>query len=689
MQDDLGAEQAPDPALEFPEETESTGPDPMDDYIGRLPKLSKEIANAIYKRAEKWKQAQDSNGLYRQAKENFRIYHNAEPDGLQFNERSFSLSGENGEYLRMRVNKLRKWLTYVLNIATAQKQTMQSKAANSEADSLIAAQMFDGLLDFFKTYWKRGRSDKQLRKAKELSLFTPLAGVLVEWDPMGGNDYVPDAAGMMLKEGDLYVKARSFWDIWYDTNTEDDEESNWFIIRDYYNKYDLAENFGKADPETKRNILSLQSKIEVDKTAFWGWDDQTDLVPVYKFYHRSSPACPKGRMAWVCEGGVVLIDQDNPYVDDEGVAVIPLLLMRAADGIGTINGYAPANDLSPIVQAENMTLSGVMTNEAAFGVGNIAVERGSDISVQTLSGGLNVIEYGQGKQMPQPFSVSSNEQQSISVLQMLDATGEGMAGLNGAITGNADVVTRAASGRVMGLLQSQAVQYQSGFNEACAQLEEDFGNLLLLICKRFVNTQRITRIVGKDKVLRLATWTGDTFRAVSRIVAEPVNPISKTTAGAREEAEFLLTNNIISTPQEYLMVRNTGQLEPLFKSDQAQLNLIQQENEALLKGDQAPVLFTDNHAWHIPEHLALVASPAIRTNGAAVQAILAHVQQHQELFAQQQPPPEEQPQDGKQGKKPPQKQQQKPGGEQQANGPQGEPVPVPPEATVTPNMVPQ
>jgi hypothetical protein len=149
----------------------------------------------------------------------------------------------------------------------------------------------------------------------------------------------------------------------------------------------------------------------------------------------------------------------------------------------------------------------------------------------------------------------------------------------------------------------------------------------------------------------------------------------------------MLQNNLIRTPQEYLMVRNTGQLEPLFKADQAQLNLITQENEALLKGEQVPVLATDEHGWHIPEHLALVASPAVRVNSAMVGAILAHVQQHQALagpMMQQQ----QQAQPGAQGGGGGQQQQQ-PGGEQQAKGPQGEPVPVPAEATVTPNMVPQ
>ncbi len=263
--------------------------------------------------------------------------------------------------------------------------------------------------------------------------------------------------------------------------------------------------------------------------------------------------------------------------------------------------------------------------------------------------------------------------------------------MNSVARGNPDDALKAASGRALGLLQSMAVQFNSDLQASYQQLVQDWGNLTLLICKRFATTEQVTSIVGKDRAVRMATWTGDTFRSVARVVAEPVNPLSKTTAGARDEAEFLAAQGWVTTPQEYLTVRNTGQLEPLFKADQAQLNLISQENEAMLKQEKTPVLATDRHDWHIPEHLALLASPAVRVNGAIVQAVLAHVAQHQQFAQAMAPQQPMQPQDG--GQQPPGNQQpgqqadfNKAGGEKTAVGANGEQVPLPETSTPTPGM---
>lgn len=663
--------------------------DPYRDYIGRKARFSDDMAQAIMDRCESWKQAAERNGVYRQARENYQLYHNAEPgqNNEGFTERSFALQGANGEYLRVRFNDYRATLKHILNMTTSQKPALQAKAANNDPDSLIAAQLWDGVVDYFLSQWKRSRTIKQIHRATEMCLFTPNGYLLTEWDAWAGDPITPNDDGQVVRKGDLYVKFRSFWDVYFDLNLEDDDELDWVIVRDYYNKYELAERF----PDRRDDILRLKPKTEYEEGRFWGYDEQTDMVCVYKLYHRSTSVLPHGRVVWVCDSDLLLLDDDNPYVDDEGQAIIPLLTIRSGDGLGTLLGYPTGNDLAPVQMGLNMTASGVLTNEAAFGVGNISAERGSDLSMQSLAGGLNVIEYAQGKQKPEPFSVSSNESQSLNVIGYLEKTSDRLSGMNSVARGNPDDALKAASGRALGLLQSMAVQFNSDLQASYQQLVQDWGNLALLICKRFATTEQITSIVGKDRAVRLATWTGETFRNVSRVVAEPVNPLSKTTAGARDEAEFLAERGWVSTPQEYLTVRNTGQLEPLFKADQAQLNLISQENESMLKMEPTPVLATDRHDWHIPEHLALLASPSVRVNGAIVQFVLAHVQQHQQLAAAMTPPPQEEPSGGSQTQAP--QKGAKSGteaparaDEQQAQGMNGQQVPVPNTASVTPGM---
>jgi hypothetical protein len=680
--------QEPEPE---PDPTAPFGPeDPYADYFGRKPRFSVEVGQAIFDKAESWKKMTEGNGVMRQARENFRLYHNAEPDGVTFGERSFSVEGDQNESLRVRFNEFRNLLTHILNMTTNQKVAQQAKAANSEADSILNAQLFDGVLDYFLTQWKRSRAGKQLHKATELCLFTPAGHVLVEWDAAAGRPFVPDEGGSVVTSGDLYVKARSFLDVYFDTNVEDDDELEWVIVRDYMNKYELAERF----PDKRDEILHLETKTEGEPTA-WGWDDDTDLVPLYKAYWRSSMVLPLGRMVWALSPEVVLRDEDNPYQDDQGQAQIPLLTVRASDGIGTVFGYAPGNDLAPVQMALNMIWSAVMTNEAAFGVGNIAVERGSDIAVQNLAGGLNVIEYAEGKQAPAPFSVSSNEGQSLKAIELVSKQGEKLSGINSVVRGNPDDAMKAASGRALGLIQAMAVQFQSALQASYQQLVNDFGNLLLLIVKRFAQTDQVTAIVGKDRVARMATWSGQTFSNVARVVAENVNPMSKTLAGAREQAEFLVGQGMVTTVDDYYTVATTGQLEPLIEDKLTRNNLIAQENEQMLKGikpsvgpdgsvttPDVPILITDPHDLHIAKHLILLDSPIVRRQSPIVQGVLAHIQWHRQMAAQMNAQQTPQSQQGQQsGTQQPQQggqsQTQQPQKEQQAPGPGGQPVPIP------------
>lgn len=279
---------------------------------------------------------------------------------------------------------------------------------------------------------------------------------------------------------------------------------------------------------------------------------------------------------------------------------------------------------------------------------------------------------------------------------------EGISGMNAVVRGDPESSLKAASGRALGLLQAMAVQFNSGLQDSYQQVMQDCGNLILRILRSFAKTDRVTAIVGKDKTVRMSQWNGGMFENVGTIVAEQVNPMSKTIAGNRDEAEFLVQNHLISTPEMYSMVAQTGRLDPLIETDMTQLNLIQQENEQLLKGTVVPVLAGDNHEWHIKHHMGLIASPQVRLGSPLLQTVLQHVQYHKDQVAQEMqaaappmaPPGAPQPHMPQAGQPPPAPQQgpkpaamplphhigasRKPGpASPTAPGPGGEPIPIP------------
>jgi hypothetical protein len=57
-----------------------------------------------------------------------------------------------------------------------------------------------------------------------------------------------------------------------------------------------------------------------------------------------------------------------------------------------------------------------------------------------------------------------------------------------------------------------------------------------------------------------------------------------------------------------------------------------------MRGEVPPVIWADNHALHIPEHMAVLSNLDARKDPKVIQAVQAHVTQHQQLMAPPPPP---------------------------------------------------
>lgn len=591
-----------------------------DKYIGNLEPYSKEFADGINLAIETWSNNIRRVGLFRQWQQNYAYYHNADPNGLTFAEDAFRIVGENGELVRAAFNEFRNLLTHILNMTVSQPPALMAKAVNSEPASLIAAQTYDGVLDYYLKTWKEGRIRKLMRRCVELAGIMSNGHLLIEWDASVGKEIVPDESGVILREGDLYVKSKSVLDVIFDTNAEDEEERNWVIIRDYENRFELIAKY----PDQREQIEKVPSKTEAESSnRAWGWDENTDLVPVYKYYHKETRAVPEGRYALILDRDTILYDGPNPY------GQIPLFTVRANDGLGTLYGYSSGNDLAPVQAAFNMIVSAVTTNFAAFGVQNIAMKKGDEIQASVLAGKLNVFEYLDTP--PQAVNLTAQPPQALDYTEFLKRSGETYSGANSVIRGDPD--SQLKSGKALGIVQAMAVQYNSYLQMNYAQLLEDVGNFLLKLLRKFATTERVTSIVGKNKMLKSSNWTGATFDKVDRVVVEIVDPAMRTIGYKTDLAEFMVSNGLIKTPQDMITVITTGQLDPMLDDAVTEQNLVREENDSLLRGEEVPLLYTDNDEYHIAKHSALLANPAIRKNGVIVPLVLKHIFEHQKQLA--------------------------------------------------------
>ena len=445
----------------------------------------------------------------------------------------------------------------------------------------------------------------------------------MQWNSMKGDmvDYNEDLE-VPIHQGDVEFSNLSPFDVVFDSTKESSNEGDWVICRSWKNKFDIAAKF----PEKEDEILSIETKSDIDRHIMVGRDyEETDDIAVYEFYHKRTESMPDGRYLLYLDENTVLLDSPMPYRD------LPVYRISASDILGTPYGYTAMFDLLPIQDAVNSLYSTILSNQNAFGVQNIYVPRGADISLNSLSGGLNVIEgnpiNAPGGGIPQPLNLTHTAPEVFNFVQQLESMMETISGINSVARGNPE--SGVTAGNALALLQSQALQFISGLQQSYIFLIEDVGTGLVKILQDFASVPRVAAIAGKTNKTEMKEFTGGDIGSINRVIVDVGNALSQTTAGRLQIADNLLQMGAITTVEQYFAVMNTGRLENMTESVNNSVMLVRSENERLADGvKQILALATDNHALHIKEHAGVLADPDLRLDGELVQRTLTHIQEH-------------------------------------------------------------
>lgn len=673
-------------------------------YFADLPYESRDFAASTFAFADSWTEWIENTGIATRWEQNRCLYQGVDPqevdnDGF-WNSDSFSITGENGELVNANYNDSRNLMQHLLVITCGTPPNIIAKAINDDASSLVAAQAFEGVFSYYMTTHKSGRLLKQSRISVEYALIEDTGYMLVEWDKQQGkplgvqtqkvtkivpqetidpitgattmtavpqeiDEPIVDERGQtqLLFEGDLYFKARSPWDVFFDPGCQDEDESDWALIRDQVNKFELAKRFQKHAVRILGATEAGTSRLRTWRRGFTR-PKKTNLIDVWKFYHRPTPGMPKGRYALLLDASTVLEDMANPY--DR----IPLFSVKAMECLGTMLGYAPMNVSAPIQQSRNILSSSMMTNYAMFGVQNVAVKDADQFDVTEIAGSMNVLRYSDAP--PQALQLAAQANGIEEHYDRLGRVQETDVGVNSVMRGDPEASLK--SGKALGIVQAAGVQYNSALAASYAQFLKDVGNFMLFCFRCFLKSERITQIIGKNEEMQSVTWDKDTFGPIDRVEAELVDPAMRTIGYKTDLGMFMVQSGLTTTPQEFLTVVTTGQLKPLYRSQLTELNCIHQENreitEAVATGraqfqklqqaaqtaQQAgnaialqaaaaqmqqlmqslvpPVDADDNHELHIMEHKIVKASPATRRDPFLMALADAHIAVHKQYIAQ-------------------------------------------------------
>lgn len=572
-------------------------------------------------------------------KRSWRAYH-----GMYYgNGHQISLGGEQGELVNIAVNHYRNLARHIHTMVTSTRPSFQCRAVNTDRKSLIQAKLGNGLLDY---YMREMKLEKVLKDAVEYAIVLGSGYIKVEWNSTKGKiyDYVdidPDSIedydeegnalgedGDILEpfpiyEGDVDFSLLSPFDVVFDSTKENYSQNDWVLCRSFINKFDLAAKY----PELKEEIIATESKINqelVNKRTIRGVNEETTDIPVYEFFHKRTESMPNGRYVLYVSEEIVLEDSIMPYRD------LPIYRITPSSILGTPYGYSDMFDLLPLQDMLNSLYSTASTNINAFGVQNILNPRGNDVSVEQVAEGMNFIEYNAQMGEPKPLDLVRTSPEVYNMMSLIEKTMETLSGVNSVARGNPEQSLR--SGNALALVQSQALQFVSGLQQSYIHLLEDVGTGLINLLKDFANVPRVAAISGLNNVTEMKEFKSDDIKSINRVVVDVGNALMNSTAGRAQVAENLLQMGLIDSPEKYLMIMSTGNLDYFTEGKMDEMMTIKGENEALVKGEEVVAIFSDNHALHIKEHREVLADYMLRRDPDLVKRVLDHIQEHINLL---------------------------------------------------------
>lgn len=605
----------------------------MKDYFANLPK--DKIGEELWQRKEDYYKHLKHSGrldLYRRI---YDQYYRAYRSGGKI-----YYTGEEGEYTNIDVNDFRNILLHLNVLTTDQEPSFEPRASNTDTKSMAQTILAKGLLDYYLDV-------KEMQRYMELAGESAIAYgdgyVGLDWNATSGEEYAVDEKGNIIREGDLEGAYYPPIDVIIDPTRPSALNHDWRMTRRFVNKYLIAAKYAPEPDEKKKGkkkeeesqelkmlrdgILDLEGVGEMERESIFHRKKfeaaSSDLIPVYTFYHAKNEAIPQGRMVRFVASHLILSDGPLPF---EG---IPLFRMAPAEQEGTPFGYTIAFDLLPLQEAIDRLCSVVLTNQATFGVGNILIPDGSNLTYSQLADGLNALGWNPKATngfKPEALNLTNTPAEVFRMIEMLRAIMQTLSGVNSVARGEPESSLK--SGSALALVQSMAIKFNSGLQRSYAKLASSVGTGIIKILQDYARSKRVAAIAGKSNRQYMRYWTGKDLDKITRVVVDLGNPLMRTTAGRVNLADTLLGAGKIESGEQYIQVLTTGKLEPLTEGKTSELMNIRAENEALSEGKEVEAVKTDAHALHIQEHKTVLASPEARLDPDILEPTLAHIDKH-------------------------------------------------------------
>jgi hypothetical protein len=590
--------------------------EPIDDsLLNFAAKDSRQCADEVINRCNDYWNTCSSSGLFELWR---RLYYSYNPNRYTLGQTS--KAGTQSDYRVIRVNHFRNLIDHIQTLTITDRPAWEPQSANSDSKTQKQTIIARGILDY---YMRQDRVERQLFTATRNAMLFGEGFILLNWNQKAGEPIGKDIdTGEVKYAGDLEYSTLEPVDVVRDMNLKDFYLRDWVVTRSYVNKYDLAKQFEEYASE----IVNQTYEVDADN-HYLGYrrseqNTDTDLIPMLTFYHSKTRSVPAGRQMTLLVDGTILSDTDLLY------SHIPLQRISAADQIGSPMGSSVAVDLLPIQEMIDAHYTGLLSVNEHYSIPKIVMPFGSNIQSDSMESGFTVIEYDPAVGPPSVMEMPMASDGYYKALQKLQQDMETISGVNSVSRGNPEASLK--SGSALALVQSMAIQFHAPLQRSYIAMLEDVGTATINILKDFADEPRMIQIAGKrNKGIFKQAFSKDDLSSISQVLVQAGNPLSKTTSGKISIAETLMQNKLIKTPEEYLLVLQTGQLDNLIQGETQVLLNLATENDYLLEGKPIYARFTDDHLMHITEHTALASDPTLQIeNPEGTAALDRHIQEH-------------------------------------------------------------
>jgi hypothetical protein len=523
---------------------------------------------------------------------------------------------------RISVNHYRSLIKRLQIMVTENKLAYQPRAKNSDSKSLIEADLARGIVEY---YGDEKHMNEIFSNAVLQSLIMMETYIHTPWDKAEGYELSVDNE-RVVKTGDQAFQLFSPFDCARNTT---DDRSNWYIIREKVNKFDLAELYPEFADEIKNESITRD---------FWDLNivrpnyqfnnlrmiDDPDYCYKYHLYHARTPALEQGRHTIICANQVL---SDGPLVYDK----VPVFRLKAGTVLETCLADSPAIDLLPLQQGLDALFSALTTN-AVNNARQMIYCPDPNLATIKLDNGQTLVT---ASAPPVGLNLSANAADSYKLVDMYMQHQQLISGVNDSSRGNPQASLK--SGNSIALMLAQAIQYVNEIQKAYAQVASDVATCLINNIQRFANEEMIAYITGTNRKGSIKKFTAQDVMNIERVTVDLGSPITQTLAGRHELVQQFLQYQIIKDPKQIVAFLRTGELDQTTDSLFSDAMLIKEENELIKKGEKPICLILDNHQEHILEHKTIFSSPEARRDPMIAEVGLAHIQEHIE-FMRSMPP---------------------------------------------------